>query len=63
LRNGLQKVEKWTVYPWEQRESIISLVKIFKEQQPKLDMKQIREKLVFEVGFDPTVADYFIKRL
>ncbi|MHA2161833.1 MAG: phosphoribosyltransferase [Candidatus Thorarchaeota archaeon] len=59
----VQKVEKWTVYPWEQRESIISLVKIFKEQQPKLDMKQIREKLVFEVGFDPTVADYFIKRL
>ncbi|TXT53978.1 MAG: hypothetical protein BAJATHORv1_100063 [Candidatus Thorarchaeota archaeon] len=58
-----QIVDSWTVYPWEQRESIISLVKIFKNEDPSLDMKQIRDKLVFEVGFDPTVADYFIKRL
>ena len=53
----------WTVYPWENRESIISLIKIFKEEDPEMDMKQIRDRLVFEAGFEPTVADYFIKRL
>jgi len=57
------KTEKWTVYPWEHRESIIALVRIFKEADSSLTSKQIRDKLVFEVGFDPTVADYFIKRL
>ena len=53
----------WTVYPWENRESIIALVKIFKSEDDSLTMKEIRDKLVFEVGFEPTVADYFIKRL
>jgi hypothetical protein len=53
----------WTVYPWENRASIISLVKIFREEDKSLTMKQIRDRLVFEVGFEPTVADYFIKRL
>jgi hypoxanthine phosphoribosyltransferase len=53
----------WTVYPWENRESIIALIKIFKEEDPSFTMKQIRDRLVFEVGFEPTVADYFIKRL
>ncbi|MFW9792877.1 MAG: phosphoribosyltransferase [Candidatus Thorarchaeota archaeon] len=53
----------WTVYPWENRASIISLVKIFREEDESLTMKQIRDRLVFEVGFEPTVADYFIKRL
>ncbi|MHA1942797.1 MAG: phosphoribosyltransferase [Candidatus Thorarchaeota archaeon] len=53
----------WTVYPWENRSSIISLVKIFREEDASLTMKQIRDRLVFEVGFEPTVADYFIKRL
>ncbi len=59
----VQKVDAWTVYPWENRESIISLVKKFKSEDASMDMKRIREKLVFEVGFDPTVTDYFIKRL
>ncbi|MHA1137171.1 MAG: phosphoribosyltransferase [Candidatus Thorarchaeota archaeon] len=53
----------WTVYPWENRESIIALIKIFKEEDPSLTMKEIRDRLVFEAGFEPTVADYFIKRL
>jgi hypoxanthine phosphoribosyltransferase len=53
----------WTVYPWENRESIISLVRVFKQEDPSMNMKQIRDRLVFEVGFEPTVADYFIKRL
>ena len=53
----------WTVYPWENRASIISLVKVFREEDKSLTMKQIRDRLVFEVGFEPTVADYFIKRL
>ncbi|MHA1950958.1 MAG: phosphoribosyltransferase [Candidatus Thorarchaeota archaeon] len=53
----------WTVYPWENRASIISLIKIFREENSSLSMKQIRDRLVFEVGFEPTVADYFIKRL
>lgn len=53
----------WTVYPWENRESIISLVQIFKSEDETLTMKDIRDKLVFEVGFEPTVADYFMKRL
>ncbi len=53
----------WTVYPWENRESIIALIKIFKSEDDSLTMKEIRDKLVFEVGFEPTVADYFIKRL
>ena len=53
----------WTVYPWESRASIIDLVKIFKSEDDSLTMKDIRNKLVFEVGFEPTVADYFIKRL
>ena len=53
----------WTVYPWENRASIIDLVRIFKEEDESLTMKDIRDKLVFEVGFEPTVADYFIKRL
>lgn len=53
----------WTVYPWENRESIISLVKMFKAENPSMTMHQIRDRLVFEVGFEPTVADYFIKRL
>jgi len=57
------KTSSWTVYPWENRESIIALVKIFKEEEPSLTMKQIRDRLVFEAGFEPTVADYFIKRL
>lgn len=57
------KTTCWTVYPWEHRESIISLVKMFKEEDPTLNMKDIRNKLVFEVGFEPTVADYFLKRL
>ncbi len=59
----MQKVESWTVYPWEIRESIIALVKKFQEEDTSLDMHAIRDKLVFEVGFEPTVADYFIKRL
>jgi len=59
----IQKVDAWTVYPWEHRESIIAMVKAFKTENPSLDMKHIRDKLVFEVGFDPAVADYFIKRL
>jgi len=57
------RTESWTVYPWEMRESIIALVKIFKKENPSMNLKQIRNRLVFEVGFEPTVADYFIKRL
>jgi hypoxanthine phosphoribosyltransferase len=57
------ETSSWTVYPWENRESIIALVKIFKSEDESLSMKEIRDKLVFEVGFEPTVADYFIKRL
>jgi hypoxanthine phosphoribosyltransferase len=57
------KTESWTVYPWELRESIIALVKVFRNENPSLDVKEIRDKLVFEVGFEPTVVDYFIKRL
>lgn len=57
------QTESWTVYPWEMRESIIALVKVFKKEDPSMDLKQIRSRLVFEVGFEPTVADYFIKRL
>ncbi|TFG15552.1 phosphoribosyltransferase [Candidatus Thorarchaeota archaeon] len=59
----MQIVDAWTVYPWELRESIIALVKKFKEEEPESDMKRIRDRLVFEVGFEPTVTDYFIKRL
>ncbi|MHA1959093.1 MAG: phosphoribosyltransferase [Candidatus Thorarchaeota archaeon] len=59
----MQVVDKWMVYPWEHRESIISLVKHFKDEDPTREMKEIRNKLVFEVGFEPPVADYFIKRL
>ena len=57
------QTERWTVYPWELRESIIALVKVFRKEDPSMDLKQIRNRLVFEVGFEPTVADYFIKRL
>ncbi|MDH4212983.1 MAG: phosphoribosyltransferase [Candidatus Thorarchaeota archaeon] len=57
------QTSSWVVYPWENRESIIALVKIFKRENPALEMKDIRDRLVFEVGFEPTVADYFIKRL
>lgn len=57
------KTSCWTVYPWENRESIIALVKLFRREDPSLDLKDIRDRLVFEVGFEPTVADYFIKRL
>ncbi|UCH04903.1 MAG: phosphoribosyltransferase [Candidatus Thorarchaeota archaeon] len=57
------KTESWTVYPWEMRESIIALVKVFRNENPSLNVKEIRDKLVFEVGFEPTVADYFMKRL
>jgi len=57
------ETSSWTVYPWETRESIISLVKIFKSEDDSLTMKDIRDKLVFEVGFEPTVTDYFMKRL
>jgi len=57
------KTSSWTVYPWENRESIISLERMFKQEDSSLNMKQIRDRLVFEVGFEPTVADYFIKRL
>jgi hypoxanthine phosphoribosyltransferase len=57
------QTERWTVYPWELRESIIALVKVFKKEDPSMDLRQIRNKLVFEVGFQPTVADYFIKKL
>ena len=59
----IQKIDKWIVYPWEHRESILSLVKKFQTDDPTLDMTQIREKLVFEVGFQPTTVDYFIKSL
>ncbi|MFX1369684.1 MAG: phosphoribosyltransferase [Promethearchaeota archaeon] len=54
---------RWTVYPWEHRETIIALVKMFKKEDSTRSMKEIRTKLVFEVGFDPTVTDYFLKRL
>jgi len=57
------KTSCWMVYPWENRESIISLVKMFRKEDPSLDLKDIRDRLVFDVGFEPTVADYFIKRL
>ncbi len=60
---SMVRTSSWVVYPWENRESIIALVKIFKKENPDLDLKDIRDRLVFEVGFDPTVADYFIKRL
>jgi hypoxanthine phosphoribosyltransferase len=59
----VQEVSAWTVYPWENRESIIALVKIFKTEDPSLNMDDIREKLVSTVGFDPAVVDYFITRL
>jgi hypoxanthine phosphoribosyltransferase len=59
----MQLVDSWTVYPWENRESIIALVKKFHTDHPELDMRQIRDKLVFEVGFEPPVADYFMERL
>lgn len=59
----MQKVTSWTVYPWEIRESIIALVKKFQDEDSSLSMASIRNKLVFEVGFEPTVTDYFIKRL
>jgi hypothetical protein len=54
---------RWTVYPWEHRESIIALVKLFKKEDSTLSMKEIRKRLVFEVGFDPAVTDYFLERL
>lgn len=57
------KTKAWTVYPWENRESIIALVRMFKAENKSTSMKEIRDRLVFEVGFEPTVADYFIKRL
>jgi len=60
---SMVQTRSWVVYPWENRESIIALVKIFKKENPGLDLKDIRDRLVFEVGFEPTVADYFIKRL
>ncbi|TFG09934.1 phosphoribosyltransferase [Candidatus Thorarchaeota archaeon] len=59
----MQLVDAWTVYPWEMRESIIDLVKVFKSEDPDSGMNKIRDRLVFEVGFEPTVTDYFIKRL
>lgn len=59
----MQLVDAWTVYPWEMRESIIDLVKVFKSENPESEMNEIRDRLVFEVGFEPTVADYFINRL
>ncbi len=59
----MQLVDAWTVYPWEMRESIIDLVRVFKNENPESEMNEIRDRLVFEVGFEPTVADYFIKRL
>ncbi len=59
----MQRVSSWTVYPWEIRESIIALVKKFQDEDPSLSMPSIRNKLVFEVGFEPTVTDYFMKRL
>ena len=42
---------------------IIALVKIFKTEDPSLTMDEIRDRLVFTVGFDPSVVDYFITRL
>lgn len=60
---SMVRTSSWVVYPWENRESIIALVKIFKKENPELDLKDIRDRLVFEVGFEPPVADYFIKRL
>jgi len=57
------ETRSWTVYPWEHRASIISLVSVFREEDESLTMKQLRDRLVFEVGFEPTVVDYFIKRL
>ena len=59
----MRRVDAWTIYPWEFRESIILLVKKFKSENPDLGDDEIRDKLVFEVGFEPTVADYFMKRL
>lgn len=59
----MKRVDSWTVYPWEHRESIISLVKKIHADDSSLDMKEIRNRLVFEIGFDPTIADYFISRL
>ena len=59
----MAKIDKWVVYPWEHRESIISLVKAFRGEQPAITLDEIRNKLVFEVGFDPTTVDYFITRL
>jgi hypoxanthine phosphoribosyltransferase len=59
----MRRVNAWTVYPWENRESIILLVKKFKSEDPDLKPHEIRDKLVFEVGFEPTVADYFMQRL
>ncbi|MFX1481979.1 MAG: phosphoribosyltransferase [Promethearchaeota archaeon] len=57
------ETKSWIVYPWENRASIISLIKAFREEDASLSLKQLRDKLVFEVGFEPTVADYFMERL
>lgn len=57
------ETKSWIVYPWENRASIISLIKAFREENSSLTLKQLRDKLVFEVGFEPTVADYFMERL
>ena len=59
----ISMTSSWTVYPWELRESIIELITKFKTDEPDLEITQLRDKLVFEAGFDPTIADYFIERL
>jgi hypoxanthine phosphoribosyltransferase len=59
----MHQVNAWTVYPWEHRESIIAIVRKFKTENPELKQHEIRDKLVFEVGFEPTVVDYFMQKL
>ncbi|MHA1712974.1 MAG: phosphoribosyltransferase [Candidatus Ranarchaeia archaeon] len=59
----MKRIDKWIVYPWEHRESIISLVKAFRAEKPGIEWGELRNKLVFEVGFAPAIVDYFMNRL
>ncbi|MBU0619433.1 phosphoribosyltransferase [Patescibacteria group bacterium] len=51
------KTNKWVIFPYEVKETIDDVIKIFQKQGKT--KKQI-EQIIFKLGFSPTQAEYFL---
>ncbi len=56
----VKRTDAWVIYPWEYRETIISLYQQYKEN---LSRHEIRNKIIDETRITPPIVDYFMDKL